>query len=119
MPIPPPVRIVRKRSRIAGWGVYAGQPINKNKRIVDYAGEKISVKEADRREHRYQAKGHIWCFTLNRRWVRDAKVGGNVAHPPPFANWPGCCPLDTHWRRLEQAVVSFHQKRAIHSRTTP
>ncbi len=72
-------RIIRKKSRIAGWGVYAAAPINKNKRILQYTGEKISAAEADRREHRYQAKGQIWCFTLNRRWYRDGNVDGSTA----------------------------------------
>lgn len=73
------VRIIRKKSRISGWGVYAAEPINKNKRIVTYTGEKISSAEADRRETKYQKKGQIWCFTLNRRWFRDGNVGGSTA----------------------------------------
>ena len=24
-------------------------------------------------------RGAIWCFQINRRWVRDANVGGNLA----------------------------------------
>lgn len=73
------VSIIRKRSKISGWGVYAAEPINKNKRIVEYSGEKISSAEADRRETKYQKKGQIWCFTLNRRWFRDGNVGGSMA----------------------------------------
>ena len=76
---PTGVRIIRKRSNISGWGVYAAEPINKNKRIVEYSGEKISSAEADRRETKYQKNGQIWCFTLNRRWYRDGNVGGSTA----------------------------------------
>jgi len=83
-------RLIRRRSPIAGWGVYAGQPITKNSRIIDYAGEKITAKEADRRETRYQKQGCIWCFTLNRRWVRDAAVGGNHARFINHACRPNC-----------------------------
>ena len=72
-------RIIRKKSRIAGWGVYAAAPINKNKRIIQYTGEKISADEADRRETKYQKKGQIWCFTINRRWFRDGNVDGSTA----------------------------------------
>jgi len=72
-------RLILRHSKIAGRGVYAAEPITKNSRIINYAGEKIPVKEADRRERRYQARRRIWCFTLNRRWVRDAAVGGNEA----------------------------------------
>jgi len=73
------VRIIRKKSRISGWGVFAAEPINKNKRIVQYTGEKITSAEADRRETKYQKNGEIWCFTLNRRWCRDGNVGGSTA----------------------------------------
>lgn len=73
------VRIIRRRSKISGWGVFAAEPINKNKRIIQYSGEKISSAEADRRERKYQKKGHIWCFTLNRRLFRDGNIGGSTA----------------------------------------
>ena len=43
-------KIVRKRSKLHGWGVFAAEPINKNKIIIDYAGELISNKESDARE---------------------------------------------------------------------
>lgn len=83
-------RLVRRRSPIAGWGVYAGQQITKNSRIIDYAGEKISTTEADRRETRHQAAGRIWCFTINRRWARDASVGGNWARFINHTCTPNC-----------------------------
>ena len=37
--------IERRKSGIQGWGVFATETIPKNKRIVHYAGEKISNKE--------------------------------------------------------------------------
>jgi len=100
-------RLIRRRSAIAGWGVYAGERITKNSRIVDYAGEKISAAEADRREQMYQAKGRIWCFTLNRRWVRDAAVGGNVARFVNHSCTPNCyieIAGDTIWIRAARTL---------------
>jgi SET domain-containing protein len=82
--------IKRKRSKIAGWGVYATTTIPKNKRIIDYAGEKITHKESSKREDRYLKKGAIWCFTLNRRWVVDAGVGGNIARFINHSCKPNC-----------------------------
>src|SRR5437773_4977555 len=70
--------IERRRSRIYGWGVYGTGTIPKNKRIIHYAGEKISNQESLRRERRYIKRGHIWCFKLTNRTVIDAAVGGNV-----------------------------------------
>jgi SET domain-containing protein len=82
--------IKRRRSKLHGWGVFADQRINKNKRIIDYAGEKISHQQSLKREHRYMKKGTIWCFQINRRWVRDAAVGGNVARFINHSCHPNC-----------------------------
>jgi len=82
--------IEKRHSKIQGWGVFATQSIPKNKRIVTYDGEKIRNKESLKREARYLKKGHIWCFKLNRLFVRDAAVGGNVARYINHACEPNC-----------------------------
>jgi SET domain-containing protein len=82
--------IEKRRSGIHGWGVFAIESIPKNKRIIEYAGEKISARESARREARYLKRGHIWCFKLNSRWVRDAAVGGNVARYINHSCRPNC-----------------------------
>jgi uncharacterized protein len=82
--------IVRRRSSIHGWGVFATTTIPKNTRIIDYAGEKISSRESLRRERRYIKSGHIWCFTLTRRTVVDAHVGGNIARYINHSCRPNC-----------------------------
>jgi hypothetical protein len=84
------VSIARRRSKLHGWGVFADTPITKNTRIIDYAGELISAKESLRRERRYLGRGRIWCFKVNRRWVRDAAVGGNLARFINHACRPNC-----------------------------
>ena len=83
-------RIKRKKSKISGFGVYALEPITKNTRICKYEGELIDHKESYKRETKYLKKGEIWCFTVNRRWVRDAMVGGNVARFINHACKPNC-----------------------------
>lgn len=83
-------RIRRRRSKLHGWGVFACESIPKNKRIIHYAGEKVSHKESDKRETRYLKRGEIWCFILNNRWVIDAAVGGNVARFINHACRPNC-----------------------------
>ena len=82
--------IEKRRSRIHGSGVYSTQPIPKNKRVVHYAGEKISNLESLKRELRYIRKGHIWCFKLTNRTVIDAGVGGNVARFINHSCRPNC-----------------------------
>lgn len=82
--------IEKRRSPIAGWGIFAARAISKNTRIIDYAGEKISNRESLRREARYLKRGHIWCFKLTPRWVRDAAVGGNLARYINHSCKPNC-----------------------------
>ena len=89
MPVPRP-SLVRRRSGIAGWGVYTRLPITKNTRIIDYAGEKISHGESLRRERKQLARGEVWCFTVDKRTVRDASVGGNIARFINHACKPNC-----------------------------
>ncbi len=89
----PPIElpsIRRLRSKISGWGVFAAEPIHKNRRIVTYDGELIRHAEANERARRYLRKGEIWCFIVNRAWVRDAGVGGNIARFLNHSCRPNC-----------------------------
>jgi len=83
-------KILRKRSKLHGLGVFAMEPINKNKRIIDYAGELITNKQSESREDRYLKKGCIWVFRVNRAWSRDAHVGGNDARFINHSCTPNC-----------------------------
>ena len=70
--------------------LFSFEPNNKNTRIIDYAGEKITHQESLKRESRYMKRGAIWCFQINRRWVRDAHVGGNLARFVNHSCKPNC-----------------------------
>jgi SET domain-containing protein len=83
-------RIVRRRSPISGWGVYAGQPIEEDTFIVEYKGALVSQAEAWRREQRYLPRQRIWIFVINDRWARDAAFGGNVGRYVNHACRPNC-----------------------------
>lgn len=83
-------RIERRESRLHGWGVFALEDINKNRRIIAYTGEKVSSAESLKRERRYLKTGNIWCFKLNSRWVIDGHVGGNDARYVNHSCEPNC-----------------------------
>lgn len=110
MPTSTPLpRIVRKRSPLHGFGVFAAEPINKNKRIIDYAGELIRNKDSAPREVRYLKEGCIWVFRVNRAWSRDAAVGGNVARFINHSCTPNCwievdAPSKTIWIRASRPI---------------
>lgn len=99
--------IERRRSGIHGWGVFATRTIPKNKRIIDYAGEKIPTELSEEREAQYLAKRHIWCFRLNSRWVRDAAVGGNVARYINHSCKPNC------WVEIVGDIIWIRASRTI------
>jgi SET domain-containing protein len=83
-------KIARRASSIHGWGVFALEPIRKDARIIDYAGELVRNEESEAREERYLAAGHIWVFRVNRRWSRDAAVDGNIARFINHSCTPNC-----------------------------
>ena len=83
-------RIARKPSKVHGSGVFALEPINKNTRIIDYAGELVRNDKSEAREERYLADGCIWVFRVNRTWSRDAAVGGNIARFINHSCRPNC-----------------------------
>jgi len=83
-------RIIRRRSKLHGFGVFAAEPITKNTRIIDYAGELVRNDQVGRREEQYLREGCIWVFRVNRRWSRDAAVRGNVARFINHACRPNC-----------------------------
>jgi len=99
--------IEKRRSRIHGSGVYAIEPIAKNKRIIHYAGEKISNRESLKRELRYIRKGHIWCFKLTNRTVIDAGVGGNIARFINHSCRPNC------YIDIKEGVIWIRAARSI------
>jgi SET domain-containing protein len=83
-------KVVRRRSPISGWGVYAGQPIATDTRIVEYKGQLITQAEGWRREQRYLPRHRIWIFNIDDRWARDAGIGGNIARYINHACNPNC-----------------------------
>jgi SET domain-containing protein len=83
-------RIERKRSPVHGFGVFALESINKNRRIIEYAGELVRNDQSEGREERYLAEGCIWVFRVNRTWSVDAAVGGNLARFINHSCKPNC-----------------------------
>jgi SET domain-containing protein len=83
-------RLLRRRSPISGWGVYATHPIAKDTRIVEYKGQLVSQAEGWRREQRYLPRHRIWIFNIDERWCRDAAFGGNIARYVNHACHPNC-----------------------------
>ena len=63
-------------SKIHRWGVYAGEPIPANRKVIEYRGERISRIETRRRS---EASKFTYLFTLDSYWTIDGAAGGSGA----------------------------------------
>ena len=61
------------QSKIHGRGVYADQDIPPNRKVIEYRGEKIDVKEGQKR------RCTPYLFVLDQRWMLDGAVNGSGA----------------------------------------
>ena len=86
----PPLIEVRD-SPLHGKGVFALQSIPKGTRVIEYLGERVSHREADRRYGDKDANdNHTFLFIVDSRTVIDAGVDGNEARFVNHACEPNC-----------------------------
>lgn len=92
MPSPRKARIIVKNSRIHGRGVYAARRLKAGERVIEYKGERISWREADRRPASDpDDPHHTFFFSLSDgKTVIDANVGGNAARWINHSCAPNC-----------------------------
>src|ERR1700744_4383023 len=77
-PKSPPIEV--RNSVVHGRGVFATRAIKKGERIIEYLGERVSHKEADRRyELKDENDSHTFLFIVDSKTVIDAGVDGNDA----------------------------------------
>jgi SET domain-containing protein len=78
-----PLYVVRQ-SPIHGRGVFAARYIRKGTRILEYTGERISNREADRRyDDKKMKRHHTFLFTLDPKTVIDGAIptgGGDASY---------------------------------------
>ena len=83
--------IVVRSSPIHGKGVFAKAAIKKGTALIEYEGERISWKEAERRHpHNPDEPNHTFYFSLESGRVIDANCGGNAARWINHSCKPNC-----------------------------
>lgn len=103
-----------RRSRIHGRGVFAARYIRKGTRILEYKGERISNKEADRRyDDTRMKRHHTFLFTLDGKTVIDGAIsaGGGDASFINHSCDPNCEAIITGKK------IFIHAKRGIEAGT--
>jgi SET domain-containing protein len=86
----PPLIEVRD-SPLHGKGVFALESLSRGTRVIEYLGERVSHREADRRYGDKSANdNHTVLFVVDSRTVIDAGVNGNEARFVNHACEPNC-----------------------------
>jgi SET domain-containing protein len=69
-----------RTSRIQGTGAFAARDIKKGTRIIEYLGQRISWRTADKRYNDDKmGRHHTFLFTVDETVVIDGAVQGNAA----------------------------------------
>jgi SET domain-containing protein len=80
-----------RRSPIQGLGAFAIKDVPKGTRLIEYSGERISNKEADKRyDDDAMRRHHTFLFILTQRTVIDAAYGGNESRFVNHSCDPNC-----------------------------
>ena len=69
-----------RTSKIQGTGAFAIRNIRKGTRIIEYVGQRISWRTADKRyDDEQMGRHHTFLFTVDDKVVIDGAVNGNAA----------------------------------------
>ena len=80
-----------RRSSVSGRGAFAARDIRKGERLIEYVGERISHAVADARyDDASMTSHHTFLYSVSRRTVIDASVGGNDARFINHSCAPNC-----------------------------
>ncbi len=94
-----------RNSPVHGLGVFALRRIRKGTRVIEYLGERISHKEADRRYDLKEANdNHTFLFIVDSRTVVDAGVDGNAARFINHTCGPNCESVTQNRRVFIEAI---------------
>ena len=98
-------KISIRKGGIHRYGIFAGEDMPKNRKVIEYTGERINRRETRKRSE--EQGSMIYLFTLDNYWTLDGAVGGSGAE---YINH--CC--DPNIRVLvTKSHILYMTKRAI------
>jgi SET domain-containing protein len=100
----PRTRFSPRSSAIHGRGVFALKAIRKGTRVIEYTGERISHRQADRRYPSAEWSPHTMLFTVDSKTVIDATRAGNSARWINHSCSPNCEAVDDEGRIYIEAI---------------
>src|ERR671933_1501619 len=103
MPLAPGLAV--KKSPINGKGCFATRVFAKGRKIAEYAGERITTREAERRARNRRV---LRICAVDSRWSLDGARGGNGTH---YINH-SCQP--NGFMKILYGHIQFYALRDIH-----
>ena len=91
-----------RSSGIHRFGVFAEEAIPKGRKVIEYTGELIGNREAERRD--YRSKEYLWV--VDKHWCLDGAVGGSGAE---YVNHS--CDPNLQARITRRRVLYFSRRR--------
>lgn len=99
-----------RQSAIQGRGGFAAQRIPKGTRVIEYTGERVSQREADKRyDDASMKRHHTFLFSLDSGKVIDAAVGGNDARFINHSCEPNCEAIEERGRIFIEALRTIEK----------
>ncbi len=98
-----------RRSRIQGLGVFAAESIPPRRKVIEYSGERINLRQAVARFRKVCGPGgskHNTIYRLNRYWLVDGAVRGSGAE---FVNHS--CEPNLKARIIGEHILFFSRRR--------
>lgn len=99
-----------RNSKIQGRGVFATRAIERDERLIEYRGERITDGEADRRyPFAEDERHHTFLFQLDDGSIIDAAVGGNAAKYINHSCNPNCEAVEEDGRIFIDALKKIRK----------
>ena len=97
-----------RTSPIQGTGAFATRTIRKGTRIIEYLGQRISWRTADKRyDDEKMNRHHTFLFTIDDKTVIDAAVKGNDARFINHSCAPNCEAINDRKRIFIEAIKTI------------
>lgn len=100
-----------KRSKIERFGVFTREEIPRGRQVIEYGGERITLRQANRRLRKYYREhGRVpkrnYLFWLKGKTIVDGANGGTGAE---YINH--CCDGNLFVRRMRGRIYLFSRRR--------